>query len=118
LAASREQFAKDLMLAASMAPQVTAPVPVFEMDTEMNNSLNAPLRTLYAFEADHESELSIVANESLTGIQIIDEEWWLARNEAGEVGLVPRSYVDEEDAGPPAGGGGAAIQDEDEDVEF
>lgn len=50
---------------------------------------------LYSFQAQSEGELSFTKAERLEIIEkpINDPDWWLARNQASERGLVPKNYV-------------------------
>jgi len=52
--------------------------------------------TLYPFRAQNEEELSFQHGEKLEIIEkpANDPEWWRARNSRGEIGLVPRNYVE------------------------
>lgn len=51
--------------------------------------------TLYPFQSQNEEELSFPKNERLEIIERPenDPDWWKARNEQGEIGLVPKNYV-------------------------
>ena len=56
--------------------------------------------TLYKFLGNGDRELSFDENEHLVILESAggsagadDEQWWLARNDAGKVGLVPRAFV-------------------------
>ncbi|XP_054168393.1 cytoplasmic protein NCK2-like [Oppia nitens] len=50
---------------------------------------------LYSFESQNEEELSFQKSERLEIIErpVNDPDWWKARNQHGEVGLVPKNYV-------------------------
>ncbi len=50
---------------------------------------------LYSFQSQNEEELSFQKSERLEIIErpINDPDWWKARNQNGEVGLVPKNYV-------------------------
>ncbi len=51
--------------------------------------------TLYPYISSNSEELSFDKDETLEIIEKppIDPEWWKARNQRGEVGLIPRNYV-------------------------
>ena len=51
--------------------------------------------TLYPFTSSNSEELSFEKDETLEIIDkpAIDPEWWKARNQKGDIGLVPRNYV-------------------------
>lgn len=51
--------------------------------------------TLYNFTSQNEEEMSFKKNERLEIIEkpSNDPDWWRARNQHGETGLVPRNYV-------------------------
>lgn len=68
-----------------------------------SNGANSPIPncvldhviTLYSFESQNEEELSFQKGERLEIIErpINDPDWWKARNQHNEVGLVPKNYV-------------------------
>lgn len=47
----------------------------------------------YTFEATHPSELGVHAGEKIWILDDQDEHWWLARNESGQTGVLPSTYV-------------------------
>ncbi|CAK5129586.1 unnamed protein product [Meloidogyne enterolobii] len=51
---------------------------------------------LYSFEAQSSQELSFSKNERLDILEhpIDDPDWWLARNQCGQTGLVPTNYIE------------------------
>lgn len=51
--------------------------------------------TLYPFTSSNREELSFDKDERLEILEkpAVDPEWWKARNARGEVGLIPRNYV-------------------------
>lgn len=51
--------------------------------------------TLYSFTSSNREELSFDKDERLEILEkpVIDPEWWKARNAKGEIGLIPRNYV-------------------------
>ena len=54
------------------------------------------VRTLYDFNSGNIEELAFMQNEMLDVIEDPpdDPEWWVARNDEGAVGLVPKNYVE------------------------
>jgi hypothetical protein len=107
IAAERELFAHQLSAAALNAPKLAHRAPTMAQGAmDMSSSLERQLVTVYAFLAENDSELSVMENERLVGVKVIDDDWWLARNGKGKVGLVPLGYVREEGGASqgPAGG--------------
>jgi len=51
--------------------------------------------TLYPYTSSNSEELSFEKDETLEIVEKppIDPDWWKARNQKGEIGLVPRNYV-------------------------
>lgn len=63
---------------------------------------------LYSFTSQNEEELSFTKGEQL---EVVDKpendpDWWKARNQSGELGLVPKNYV--QVVASPRGKGGSA----------
>ncbi|XP_072179949.1 cytoplasmic protein NCK2-like isoform X1 [Diadema setosum] len=54
------------------------------------------VRTLYAFKGRNDEELNFESGEALDIISNSsdDLDWWKARNKHGQIGLVPRNYVE------------------------
>lgn len=50
---------------------------------------------LYPFQSQNEEELSFQKNDRLEIIERPenDPDWWKARNQLGEIGLIPKNYV-------------------------
>ncbi|KAJ3191025.1 hypothetical protein HK101_008166 [Irineochytrium annulatum] len=48
---------------------------------------------LYAYQAQEENEIDFDENETITGIEKIDEGWWQGVNAQGKMGLFPANYV-------------------------
>ncbi|XP_022086160.1 rho GTPase-activating protein 26-like isoform X13 [Acanthaster planci] len=52
------------------------------------------VRTLYACDADNESELSFVPNEIIINVRASKEKGWLLGTLNGKTGLIPENYVE------------------------
>ena len=76
-----------------------------EMQNNENNHMNGNhqrhlpvldvVLTLYPFNSQNEEELSFAKNEKLDIVERPenDPDWWRAKNDRGEIGLVPKNYV-------------------------
>jgi len=62
----------------------------------------------YDYEKAEENELELRDGERVTDIDMVDEDWWMGRNERGEVGLFPANYVELVEGGGSGAGTGAA----------
>ena len=62
-------------------------------DEEDSPMEGIPAHARYDFVPNHESELGVVAGESIEILDDQDEHWWLARNAAGQTGVIPSTYV-------------------------
>ena len=69
---------------------------------------------LYDFEAQGDDELSVAENEKLVIVERENDDWWKVRNEAGQEGVVPASYVEAtaEDASGAVNGGHEDVDEE------
>jgi sorting nexin-9/18/33 len=71
-------------------------------DTDPNDQKGQPARALYQFEGKPEfRELSVEAGDEIGVVkEVLSDGWSLVRNNAGDVGLLPRTYytVNESDA--------------------
>ncbi|KAF1992160.1 hypothetical protein K402DRAFT_443544 [Aulographum hederae CBS 113979] len=57
----------------------------------------------YDYEKAEENEIELVEGQYVTDIDMVDDDWWMGRNEKGETGLFPSNYVElVEDEAPPA----------------
>jgi hypothetical protein len=60
----------------------------------------------YDYEKAEDNELELREGDYVTDIEMVDEDWWMGRNAAGDTGLFPSNYVelveDEEPAPTPA----------------
>jgi hypothetical protein len=57
----------------------------------------------YDYEKAEDNELELREGEYVTGIEMVDDDWWMGQNERGESGLFPSNYVElVEDEAPPA----------------
>ena len=61
---------------------------------------------MYDFEAQGDDELTVTENEHLIILEKENDDWWKVRNDAGQEGVVPASYVEASDAA--AAGAGAS----------
>lgn len=52
--------------------------------------------TLYSFDAQNTEELGFKKGEKLDIVDhpAHDPEWWMARNQLGQMGLVPTNYIE------------------------
>jgi drebrin-like protein len=60
----------------------------------------------YDYEKAEENEIELKEGEYVTDIDMVDEDWWMGTNSAGEKGLFPSNYVelvddDGHDSAPP-----------------
>ena len=66
--------------------------PTIEED-EADRELEAAT-ILYEFNADGDDELTVREGESVWVVDSSGTEWWKCRNENGEEGVVPASYIE------------------------
>ncbi|KAI1866385.1 hypothetical protein JX265_007686 [Neoarthrinium moseri] len=60
----------------------------------------------YDYEKAEDNELELREGEYVTNIEMVDEDWWMGTNSAGESGLFPSNYVelvDDDEAAAPTG---------------
>ncbi|KAF2674387.1 hypothetical protein BT63DRAFT_419680 [Microthyrium microscopicum] len=48
----------------------------------------------YDYEKAEPNEIELKENEYVINIDMVDEDWWMGENAAGEVGLFPANYVE------------------------
>lgn len=48
----------------------------------------------YDYEKDEENEIALKEGERITGIEMVDDDWWMGENSKGERGLFPSNYVE------------------------
>ncbi|KAF2147780.1 hypothetical protein K461DRAFT_72240 [Myriangium duriaei CBS 260.36] len=48
----------------------------------------------YDYEKAEDNEIELREGEYVTDIEMVDEDWWMGRNSAGETGLFPSNYVE------------------------
>jgi hypothetical protein len=48
----------------------------------------------YSYEKAEDNELELREGEQVTDIDMVDEDWWMGKNERGETGLFPSNYVE------------------------
>lgn len=60
---------------------------------------------LYDYEKAEDNELELTEGDTITNIDMVDEDWWMGSNSKGESGLFPSNYVElnevEEEEPPP-----------------
>jgi len=61
----------------------------------------------YDYDKAEDNEIDLKEGEYVTNIEMVDEDWWMGTNSAGEVGLFPSNYVElvegeSEESAPPA----------------
>lgn len=56
----------------------------------------------YDYEKAEDNELELREGEYVTNIEMVDEDWWMGTNSAGESGLFPSNYVELVDDDAPA----------------
>ncbi|KIM19481.1 hypothetical protein M408DRAFT_55620, partial [Serendipita vermifera MAFF 305830] len=49
---------------------------------------------LFDYQATEANEIGFVEGECITDIEFVDADWWHGKNQQGEIGLFPRSYVE------------------------
>lgn len=49
---------------------------------------------LYDYEKAEDNEIGLRDGEKVIDIDMVDEDWWMGKNEKGEVGLFPANYVE------------------------
>ena len=56
----------------------------------------------YDYEKAEDNELELQKGETITNIDMVDEDWWMGQNSKGETGLFPSNYVElvEDDVAP------------------
>ncbi|KAF7539414.1 hypothetical protein G7054_g2190 [Neopestalotiopsis clavispora] len=60
----------------------------------------------YDYEKAEDNELELREGDYVTNIEMVDEDWWMGTNSAGDSGLFPSNYVElvDDDDSAPAGG--------------
>ncbi|PSN63049.1 hypothetical protein BS50DRAFT_591260 [Corynespora cassiicola Philippines] len=59
----------------------------------------------YDYEKAEDNEIDLQEGETITNIDMVDEDWWMGTNSRGEQGLFPSNYVElaeDDDAGAAA----------------
>ncbi|KAJ7095351.1 hypothetical protein B0H15DRAFT_829165 [Mycena belliarum] len=72
---------------------------------------------LYDFAADGADELSVTEGERLLILERDGDEWWKCRNEKGQEGVVPASYLESASGSTPAPHRPALEREEEEEEE-
>ncbi|GAB7352666.1 hypothetical protein MBLNU459_g3030t1 [Dothideomycetes sp. NU459] len=72
----------------------------------------------YDYEKAEDNEIELREGDYVTNIEMVDDDWWMGQNSAGESGLFPSNYVElVEDEGASAGAGGIAAASHEEEEE-
>lgn len=48
----------------------------------------------YDYTKDEDNEIELQEGERITGIEMVDDDWWIGENSKGEKGLFPSNYVE------------------------
>lgn len=48
----------------------------------------------YDYAKDEDNEIELQEGERITGIEMVDDDWWIGENSKGEKGLFPSNYVE------------------------
>jgi hypothetical protein len=103
--------------AAPRAPTMAIPTapPAPKAPTSSARPSGKRAKAEYDFTASEPEELSLTEGETLYVLDDSAEDWWKVRNERGEEGEVPASYVEVlEDGGSVAAGPAGVDEDADE----
>jgi hypothetical protein len=66
----------------------------------------------YDYTKDEANEIDMQEGERITGIEMVDDDWWMGENSKGERGLFPSNYVElvaEDDEASNAGGASRGV---------
>jgi drebrin-like protein len=79
-----------------------------ETTAHANQTLHASGKSAiaqYDYEKAEDNELELTEGETITNIEMVDEDWWMGTNSKGDSGLFPSNYVElveaEEEQPPP-----------------
>jgi hypothetical protein len=79
-----------------------------EATSSANKASNASGKSAlvqYDYEKAEGNELELIEGDTITNIEMVDEDWWMGTNSKGESGLFPSNYVElietEEEQPPP-----------------
>lgn len=59
-----------------------------------NSSILKRVKAIFSFQATQEDELAMQQGELLDVLDMVDDGWWVAKNEKGSVGMIPSNYVE------------------------
>lgn len=59
-----------------------------------NSSVLKRVKAIFPFQATQEDELAMQQGELLDVLDMVDDGWWVAKNEKGNVGMIPSNYVE------------------------
>lgn len=98
---------------------VAPPAPAAPVASRAPGGGGKRAKAEYDFTASEPEELSLTEGETLYVLDDSAEDWWKVRNERGEEGEVPASYVEllEDSASGPTGATGPNAVEEDADEE-
>lgn len=90
-------------VAVAKEEEFTPPPPARPVEVEEPTSASSATATttdaltavaVFDYTKDEDNEIDLVADEKITEIVKVDEDWWLGTNSQGESGLFPASYVE------------------------
>lgn len=97
-------------VAVAKEEDLTPPPPARPVEVEEEASALAPVAeepsdaltaiVIFDYSKDEDNEIDLVADEKITEIVKVDEDWWLGTNSQGQSGLFPASYVELTSAEP------------------
>jgi hypothetical protein len=64
----------------------------------------------YDYTKDEANEIDMQEGERITGIEMVDDDWWMGENSKGERGLFPSNYVELVPGDDEAGGAAEAAR--------
>lgn len=70
----------------------------------------------YDYEKAEDNEIELREGDYVHNIEMVDDDWWMGQNSAGESGLFPSNYVELVDDDGAAGTGGHAAQQYEEEA--
>lgn len=97
--ASPEEFdAADVIPQHSMAhahvPPAQVPQQPYAPESDMQPAEKFLARALFDYRAESQNDLDLVEGDLVHVLDATEDEWWLVRNNLGEMGHVPAQYLD------------------------